>query len=76
MPECGFAQDTESVESPLATDQHEAGVAVVTRVLDHGDGAFEADGADVVDDLLKDLHVSVAGVEGFDKIEGELSEEP
>ena len=72
----GFAQDTESVESPLTIDQHLAGVAIVARALGDGDGLFEADGADVVHDLLKGLHVAVAGVEGFDKVKGKLSEEP
>ena len=66
----GFTQDTEGVEPPLATDQHIARLAIVARAFGHGDGFFEADGADVVHDLLKDLHVAVAGVEDLDPVDG------
>ena len=74
--DAGLARHAEGVEPPLAAYKHLARVAIVTRALCHGDGFFEADGAYVVQDLLKDLHVAVAGVEGFDKVKGKLSEEP
>ena len=72
----GLARDAEGVEPPLAADQHLVRVAIVTRALCHGDGFFEADELDALDDLLKDLHAAVAGVEGIDKVKGKLSEEP
>ena len=67
----GFAQDAEGVEPPFAADQHVARLAIVARALGHGDGFFETDGADVVHDLLKDLHVAVAGVEDLDPVDGD-----
>ena len=67
----GLAQDAEGVQSPLAADQHVARFAIVTRALGHGDGFLQANGADVVHDFLKYLHVAVAGVEDLDPVDGD-----
>jgi hypothetical protein len=64
-----LAQDAEGVESPLAADQHVTRIANVSGPLSHGNGLFEADGADALDDLLKDLHVAVTGVEDLDPVD-------
>ena len=66
----GFAQDAEGVQAPFPANQQVFGLTVVTGPLGHGDGLFEADELDAFDDLLKDLHVAVAGVEHLDARDG------
>ncbi len=66
-----LAQDAEGVQSLFAADQHIAGVAIIIRALGHGDGLFEADGADVVHVLLKYLHVAVARVQDLNRVDGD-----
>ena len=60
-----LAQDAEGVQAPFSTDQHVFGLAVFARALGNGDGLFEADELDALDDLLKDFHVAFARVEDF-----------
>ena len=57
-----LAQDAKSIQPPLPADQHVSGLTVFARALGHGDGLFEADELNALDDLFKDLHVAVAGV--------------
>jgi hypothetical protein len=59
----GFAQNAKCVHAPFAADQHVFLLPVFAGALGHGNGFFEANGADVFHDLLKHLHVAVAGVE-------------
>ena len=66
----GFAQNAEGVETPLATHQVVADLAIGTRALGDGDGFFEANAADVVHNLFKNLHVAVARVEHFNAADG------
>ena len=61
----GFPQDAEGVQAPLAADEQVFGMAIVARAFGDGDGFLQADLFDVLDDLLEDFHVALAGIEDF-----------
>jgi hypothetical protein len=50
----------------LAADQLVAGIAIVTRDLRHGDWLFEAQTANVVDDLSELFPPPLAGIQDAD----------
>jgi hypothetical protein len=58
-------------EAAFAADQQEGGRPIGTFALGHGDRLFQANGADVFDDFLKDLHIAVARVQDFDPVDGD-----
>ena len=64
-----FAEQAEGIQSTFAADQQIGGRSIGALALRHCDRLLEADGADVFDDLLEDLHVAVPGIQNLDSVD-------